>query len=161
MKKIRNPFTDKDSSRHDYNCFGCSPFNKTGLQLQFWEDEDKLIAKWNPTKSMEGWTGVLHGGIQSTLIDELAGWIVLIKMKTSGVTKNLNLQFLKPVFISRGEITVKGKVVSSENKSAKISCALYDGEGTKCVTADVEYYCFPENIAKAKYHYPGIQAFYE
>jgi len=160
MKKIKNPFTDKEASRHDYNCFGCSPFNKTGLQLQFWEDGDELIARWKPTKSMEGWGGVVHGGIQATLADEIAGWIVMIKLKTTGVTNALNIKYLKPVYISKGEITVKGKVVSTDKKLAKISCTLYDGDGITCAIAEVEYYCFTEAIAKVKYHYPGIEAFY-
>ena len=147
-------------SRHDYNCFGCSPFNEIGLQLDFWENGDELVAKWQPRKSLEGWSDVVHGGIQAALLDELAGWIVLIKMKTSGVTSSLNVRYLKPVNISKGEITVKGKVESVNKKLVTISAALIDGEGTECATAELVYFCFPENIARTKYHYPGIEAFY-
>ncbi|HKI89482.1 MAG TPA: PaaI family thioesterase [Draconibacterium sp.] len=161
MKKIINPFTEKDTTRKEYNCFGCSPFNKIGLQLEFWEDGDEIIAKWQPQKSMEGWMGILHGGIQATLVDELAGWIVLLKMNTAGVTSALNITYLKPVYISKGEVTVKGKLVSAKGKIAKIECTLLDGEGKECLQAKADYFCFPEKIAKAKYHYPGADAFYE
>ncbi len=160
MIKIRNPFVEKTSSRNEYNCFGCSPFNEIGLQLEFWEDGDELVAKWQPRKSLEGWSNVVHGGIQAALLDELAGWIVLIKMKTSGVTSQLNVRYMKPVNISKGEITVRGKVVSGDKKLATIVASLFDGEGTECAAAEAIYFCFPENVAKAKYHYPGIQAFY-
>lgn len=160
MIKIKNPFTEM-GTRHDYNCFGCSPFNEIGLQLDFWENGEELLAKWQPRKSLEGWMGVVHGGIQASLIDELAGWIVLIKMKTAGVTSELNVRYLKPVNISKGEITVVGKLVASEKKLATILVELLDGEGQKCATANVVYFCFPENIAKAKYNYPGHNAFYE
>jgi acyl-coenzyme A thioesterase PaaI-like protein len=70
------------------------------------------------------------------------------------------VRYLKPVHISKGEITVKGKVVAVDKKLATISAALFDGEGTECATAEIVYFCFPENIARAKYHYPGIEAFY-
>ena len=160
MKKIRNPFT-VIAGRHDYNCFGCSPFNEIGLQLEFWENGEEMIAKWQPRKSLEGWTGILHGGIQASLLDELAGWIVLIKMKTAGVTSALNVKYLKPVNISKGEITVKGKLISVDKRLAKINCSLFDGQGQECVIAEAIYFCFPENIAKAKYNYPGYDAFYE
>lgn len=160
MKKIKNPFTAFDSRHKEYNCFGCSPFNEIGLQLEFWEDGDELVAKWQPRKTLEGWTGVLHGGIQASLLDELAGWIVLIKMETSGVTEDMNIKYLKPLYISKGEITVRGKVVSSEGRRAKIECSLFDGEMEECVKAEITYFCFPEKIARAKYHYPGIEAFY-
>ena len=161
MKKIKNPFAALDSSRKEYNCFGCSPFNELGLQLQFWEDGKELLARWQPQKSLEGWTGVLHGGIQASLLDELAGWIVLVKMKTSGVTAEMNVKYLKPLFISKGEITVKGRLLSFENRRATIQCSLFDGADEECVKAEITYFCFPEKIARAKYHYPGIEAFYE
>lgn len=147
-------------TRHDYNCFGCSPFNEIGLQLDFWENGDELVAKWQPRKSLEGWSNVVHGGIQAALLDELAGWIVLIKMKTSGVTSSLKVNYLKPVNVSKGEVTVKGKVESVNKKLVTISATLTDGEGTECAAAELVYFCFPENIARAKYHYPGIEAFY-
>ncbi len=159
MIKIRNPFTEM-GTRHDYNCFGCSPFNEIGLQLDFWENGDELLAKWQPRKSLEGWMDVVHGGIQAALLDELAGWIVLIKMKTAGVTSELNIKYKKPVNISKGEITVTGKLISVEKRLAKISAALFDGEEQECATAEIIYFCFPENVAKAKYHYPGHDAFY-
>jgi uncharacterized protein (TIGR00369 family) len=159
MIKIKNPFIEM-GSRHDYNCFGCSPFNEIGLQLEFWENEDELVAKWQPRKSLEGWSDVVHGGIQAALLDELAGWVILIKMKTSGVTSALNVKYLKPVNISKGEITVKGRIVASDRKTATIGAELLDGTGATCATAEIIYYCLPENVAKAKYHYPGHSAFY-
>lgn len=160
MKKIRNPWKEEPDNRHDYNCFGCSPFNEIGLQLEFCEDGDELIAKWQPRKSLEGWMGVLHGGIQATLLDELGGWIVMIKLKTAGVTSEMNVTYLKPVKVSKGQLTVKGRLRSFEGRIAKITCSLFDSEGTECVKADLDYFCFPEKVAKARYHYPGIEAFY-
>jgi len=160
MIKIKNPFKEH-GIRENYNCFGCSPFNEVGLQLEFWENGEELLAKWKPRNTLEGWHDVIHGGIQAALLDELAGWIVLIKVKTAGVTSELNIKYLKPVNISKGEITVIGKVVSTEKRLAKISASLLDGEGQECATAEMVYFCFPENIARAKYHYPGHEAFYE
>lgn len=160
MIKIRNPFSDI-GTRENYNCFGCSPYNEIGLQLDFWEDGDELLAHWQPRKSLEGWHDVLHGGVQAALLDELAGWIVLIKVKTSGVTSELNVKYLKPVNISKGAVTVRGRLISLEKKLARIGLELLDGGQNLCATAEAVYYCFPENIAKQKFHYPGHKAFYE
>jgi len=160
MKKIINPWK-KPGHRHEYNCFGCSPFNEIGLQLEFWEDGEELIAKWQPRKSLEGWMGVLHGGIQATLLDEIAGWIVMIKMKTAGVTAEMNVEYLKPLSISRGEITIKGRLVSVKKRLASIECSLYDNTGVEYAKGKITYFHFPERVAKGKYSYPGIEAFYE
>ncbi len=159
MQKIINPFF-KIGTKHDYNCFGCSPFNDIGLQLDFWEDGEELIAKWQPRKSLDGWTGVLKGGILATLIDELGGWIVMIKMKTAGVTAEMNVKYLKPMTLSKGEITVRGKIISIEKRIAKIECSLFDGEGIEYAKAQLSYFHYPERVAKERFHYPGIEAFY-
>jgi uncharacterized protein (TIGR00369 family) len=160
MIKIKNPWIEVGRG-HDYNCFGCSPFNEFGLHLEFWEDGDDLVAKWQPRKSLEGWMGVLHGGIQATLLDELAGWIVLIKLKTAGVTASMNVEYVKPLTLSKGEITVRGRIVSVEKRTVQIECALYDGEGVEYAKAQLSYFYYPERVAKARFHYPGIEAFYE
>ena len=161
MKKIKNPWKENVGNRHNYNCFGCSPFNEIGLQLDFWENGDELIATWRPRKSFEGWMGVLHGGIQATLLDEIAGWIIMIKMKTAGVTVEMNIDYLKPLAIAKGEITIKGRLISIEKRLAKIECSLFDGEGVEYAHGKITYFHFPEKVAKVKYHYPGIEAFYE
>lgn len=160
MIKIKNPWIESDH-KHDYNCFGCSPFNEFGLHLEFWEDGDDLIAKWQPRKSLEGWMGVLHGGIQATLLDELAGWIVLIKLKTAGVTASMNVEYIKPLTLSKGEITVRGRLVSVEKRTTQIECSIFDDKGIEYAKANLSYFYYPERVAKARFHYPGIEAFYE
>lgn len=160
MKKITNPFADK-ADWHEYNCFGCSPNNEIGLQMEFWDNDDELIARWKPRKSMEGWTGVLHGGIQATLMDELAAWVVFTKLQTSGVTSAINIEYISPVYIKNGNITLSGKLISTEKRLAKISCSLFDGNNKECAKGKITYFCFPEKIAKIKYHYPGVEAFYK
>lgn len=159
MRKIKNPFSPL-ASKDTYNCFGCSPANDRGLHLEFWEDGEELVARWTPQKSYEGWIGVLHGGIQATLLDEAAAWLVFIKLKTAGVTANLTISYPKPVFISKGEITVRAKLLAVKKRIAKIECTLFDGEGEVCAMAEASYFCFPERIARAKYNYPGVEAFF-
>ncbi len=39
----------------------------------------------------------MHGGILSTLIDEVCGWVVTRKLQTSGYTVPLNVKFRKAV----------------------------------------------------------------
>lgn len=160
MRKIKNPWKDPKNIG-DYNCFACSPYNNAGLQLEFWEDGEDIVTKWDPDRIYEGWIGVLHGGIQATLLDEIGGWVVMLKLKTTGVTSEMNVQYLKPVKVSSGIITVRGRIESSEGRITKISASLYNGAGEECAKADLSYFVFPENVAKRRYSYPGIEAFYD
>lgn len=159
MKKIRNPWKDP-KNKGEYNCFACSPYNDSGLQLEFWEDGEEIVTKWDPLRTYEGWIGVLHGGIQATLLDEIGGWVTMLKLKTTGVTSDMQVKYLKPVTVAGGEIMVRGKLESVEGRIANISASLYNGSGVECARANLSYFVFPEKIAKARYHYPGIEAFY-
>lgn len=53
------------------SCFACSPSNLRGLQLDFHLDESgKMAAQWIPNADFEGFLGIAHGGIVSTVLDE-------------------------------------------------------------------------------------------
>jgi uncharacterized protein (TIGR00369 family) len=52
-------------------CIVCGPDNPRGLQLQFTTlDDESVEARWEASPDFEGYTGVLHGGIICTLLDE-------------------------------------------------------------------------------------------
>jgi len=155
MKKLNNPYAGKKN----YNCFACSPDNEIGLQLDFYVDGGEVVSMWEPRKCFEGYHNILHGGIQTVLLDEIAAWTVNIKCKTGGVTKDIKAQFKKPVYLNRGKITIRGKILEIAEKLATVSTFLYDGENQLCSEAVITYYLFPEKIAKKKYGYPGIEAF--
>ncbi len=159
MKKIINVH------RHDdpeiYRCIGCSPHNPIGLKLEFWDDGESIISTWNPRREFEGWVEVLHGGIQATLLDEIAAWVVYTKCKTAGVTAELKVSYKRPVFTTQGEILIKGRLVAMNRRLAIIHAQLFNAENQLCAEADVKYVIFSEEVARKKYYYPGIDAFYE
>ena len=67
-RKIFNPYRDLKG----YNCFGCSLNNMDGLRLEFIEDGEYLKSEWQPEDKFQGYINILHGGIQATLLDEIA-----------------------------------------------------------------------------------------
>jgi uncharacterized protein (TIGR00369 family) len=153
-RKIRNPF-DPDQNL----CFGCGPANPAGLKLTFEEDDEKLYAEWQPSVHFQGYANVLHGGIIATLLDEAGAWCIYAKAGTSGVTSMMTVRYLKPVYISKGSVSIEASIISKEEKSARLFCCLLDGEGKKCAEADLDYFIYPENIARKRYSYPGREAF--
>lgn len=155
-KKIRNPF-DADK----YKCFGCSPSNPAGLKLTFEEEGGKLFASWDPLPHFQGYVNVLHGGIIATLLDEVGAWCIYVTACTSGVTSSMTVRYLKPVYISKGTVRIEAELVMLQEKSGLYRCRLYDGEGKQCAEADIEYFLYPEKIARQRFHFPGREAFYE
>ena len=76
---------------------------KTGLKTY-------ILSKWNPQHNYQGWVNTMHGGILSTLIDEVCGWVVTRKLQTSGYTVQLNVKFRKAVPTTEPELTIRAKV---------------------------------------------------
>lgn len=157
MKKINNPFAHLS----DHKCFCCSPNNPIGLKLEFWFDEENqtIETRWNPLEYLQGYPNVLHGGIQSTLMDEVASWAIYVLLETGGVTSKIEIKFLKPVLISNGELLVKASLLSKEKRFANIKTDLFDGNNQLCAEAIVQYYIYPQELAIKKLNYPGIKAF--
>jgi len=143
MRKIKNPFIGKDG----YDCFGCSPDNPVGLHMEFYEDGDEVISYWRPVEHCQGWTGVMHGGIIATLVDETAGWLVMRKLQTCGVTSRLNVRYHKPVVADTLEIVVRSKIVEQKRNYISIEVSVEDGCGEKCASAEVVYYAFDKEKA--------------
>lgn len=158
MKKIFNPYAANHN--REFGCFGCSPFNHTGLQLKFFDYGDYIEARWTPEKNFEGFTGILHGGIQATLIDEIASWLVFTKCATAGVTSGLTVAYHKPLRIADGEVTIRAKLSSIESNTAIIECEILAGNGVCYASGEARYYLFPENVARKRFLYPGVESFY-
>lgn len=161
MRRIINPFEHLEEVQQQYNCFGCSPNNDIGLKLEFYDTGEEVVAEWEPRKLLEGYPGVLHGGIQATLMDEIGGWAVYVKCETAGVTQNLNVDYIEPVKISKGRIKLKARVEEQAKRHAVIIVDLIDGEGKVCSTGQITYFIFPQAIAIKRYNYPGLDAFYK
>jgi uncharacterized protein (TIGR00369 family) len=157
LRKILNPFIQLD----DYRCFGCSPDNPCGLCMEFYEDGDQVVCRWDPKDHFQGYNNVLHGGIQSTLADEIASWVVFIKLRTAGVTSRLEIQFKKPVYTNKGSLTLRAGIKTIQDRLTTVSVHLLDSDNTICAEALVDYFIYPANLAERRLRYPGYEKFFE
>ena len=88
-----NKFSD------DNLCFVCGENNPHGLQFQFeyLDKLDQVSVEINFPEKYQGWQGVVHGGLISTVLDE-------VMVKATGfrnlicVTAELLVKFKKPAF---------------------------------------------------------------
>ena len=156
MKKLYNPYRKIEG----YNCFGCSPKNPIGLRMDFYEDGDEVICRWKPTKDYQGYNGVLHGGIQATLMDEIASWLVQIRLKTAGVTSKLETKYKKPVIINKGDILLKATLKETRRNIAFVKVELFDGENVLCSIALAQYFTFTKKTAIEEFDFPDHEEFY-
>lgn len=155
MKKIKNPWiplTDKG-----YNCFACSPTNPCGLKMEFYEDGDDIVSFWTPDDNFQGWMNTLHGGIQATIMDESAGWLISRKFQTSGMTTNLNVKYKKPIPTGKDiKIEVRARVKEVKRNFVFIEATI-SHEGTICSTGELTFYCFSKEVAEKDFYFTGCE----
>lgn len=82
-----------------YNCVACSPHHAFGFRLKFFHDpeRDAVVAPLTPREDMAGYPGILHGGFQAMLMDEVCGWAALHLARKIVFTASLTLRFAKPM----------------------------------------------------------------
>jgi uncharacterized protein (TIGR00369 family) len=155
VKILSNPFRTLEG----YNCFGCSPDNPQGLRMKFLDDGDAIVSTWEPANNFQGWHNVLHGGIQATLMDEIASWVVFAKLGTTGVTSKMEVRLLKPMLMNKGPVKLLARLREMRRNIAVIDVELSDCEGTICAEGVFHYFTYPEGVAKERLFYPGKEKF--
>lgn len=144
MRKISNPWLHKEG----YYCFGCAPTNPIGLHMEFFEEGDQIISFWRPQDHFQGWVGVLHGGIISTLIDETAGWVVTRKLQSAGMTARLNVSFKKELLASETQITIRAQLSQQRRQLADIHVVVENAHGEVCAEGDATYFVLNEEKSR-------------
>ena len=153
MKKIINPFVHLDG----HNCFGCAPCNPFGVKMEFFEDGDDIVSLWQPTPNFQGWLNTLHGGIQSVLLDEICGWVVMRKLQTAGVTSKMETRYLRPVSTEGGKITLRARIKEQRRNIVLIEATLHNSTGELCSQALCTYFTFPPEKAHNEMHFSGCE----
>lgn len=93
-----------------HHCFACGTENPIGLNMQFYHMDDMVCSDITLKKNHEGWENMAHGGIISTLLDEVMSWTVLYFKRTFLVTRKMDMKYIKPVPLGV-PLTARGKIL--------------------------------------------------
>ncbi len=152
---VRNPFVGAEG----YQCFGCDPNNGVGLRLTFHRRDDVVTTTWHPRGDLEGYPGVVHGGIQATLADEVGSWYIYAVIGTAGVTKDLRITYENTARVDEGPFRIVAKSTERSAKQAVVDVELFNDAGVRVALASVTYALFSEAVARKRLLFPGADAF--
>ena len=155
-----------------HKCFACAPTNPIGLHLQFFaypkqssppSASGTVYTKYQIGADYCGFPRYSHGGILTTLLDELMAHAVYYTYGKYGITKDIHVAFRKPVLvetpiyvktwvdkppqtpndtpsIEKRKISVKGEIYSNPaGFQAPNPSILVRGEGTMIILDDERY----------------------
>lgn len=104
-------------------CFGCAPTNPIGMHLHPVREGDSVTVRFTPPESFQGAARVMHGGLVTTLADELAAWVIVGLRGQFGFTGSLEARFLKPVRVGV-EVEGRGVITDQTRRTVKIEVRL-------------------------------------
>jgi uncharacterized protein (TIGR00369 family) len=132
----------------DHYCFGCSPVNPSGLQMNFFAGLDTVFSNVTIPDHLCGWSNIAHGGVLTTILDEIMSWTALHFLKRITMTKSMNIEFIKPVYI-RNPLKAEGKVLEITGKhDAVMEGILYNDKGVACAKSTANFAIFSPKVAK-------------
>ena len=132
----------------DHYCFGCSPVNPSGLQMKFSANQDTVFSNVTIPDHLCGWSNIAHGGVLTTILDEVMSWAALHFLKRITMTKSMNIEFIKPVYI-RNPLKAEGNVLERTGKhDAVMEGILYDAAGVACAKSTANFAIFSPKVAK-------------
>ncbi|HEX9020573.1 MAG TPA: hotdog domain-containing protein, partial [Nitrospirota bacterium] len=102
--------------RDNQRCFVCGRKNPAGLGVNFGIDKEAktIRAKFTPLDTHEGFEGIVHGGILSTLLDEAMAKLIF-SLGIPAVTAEMTVKFRSPA--SPGEeLTVSGRITDETKR---------------------------------------------
>ncbi len=118
-------------------CFGCSPDHPIGFRLRFFKDGDDVVTRFTPHERYQGPPGVMHGGLVTTLADEIAAWTVIGLRGRFGFTGTIDARLKKPVRIAE-EVVGRGRITVDTRRVVTIHVDLTQAE-TLCFAGEFAF----------------------
>ena len=145
------------------SCYVCGTANPLGLQIGFRIVGQAAESRFSFRPEFSGFRDTVHGGVISTVLDEIMVWAIGIESGKFVYCAELTVRFLRPTptktpVIARGEVT--------ENKRNRLFVArgeLRNEAGDLLAEATGKYLPVPEAVTDAVLEdfQDGIPAFFQ
>lgn len=116
--------------------------------MEFYEEGEDVVCPWKPQANYQGWVNTLHGGIQATLMDECASWVVFRRLQTTGVTSKLEVKYRKPILTTDPLLTIRARLTKMMRNLAFIHIEISNSAGELCSEGEAVYFTFRQEKAR-------------
>lgn len=126
-----------------YSCFACGTKNPIGLNLRFYLSGGWVCSDVYLNEHYAGWDNMAHGGIISTILDEIMAWTLLYFKRAFFVTRKMEIKYMKPVLIGV-PLLARGRLgAQQKEKFITAQSELRDKTGSILSRATGEFFEVP------------------
>lgn len=108
------------------HCFICGQESETGLKIEFEMNQTGAWVVHTPRHDLQGFGGVVHGGILCALLDEVMWKTINGLTGAITMTAKMDVKFKKPAYIGK-PLTIQGQLLNEKRRSNR---CLYEAKGT-------------------------------
>src|SRR3990172_6796397 len=119
------------------NCFACGLENPFGLILEFYADgEGGVVGKYSIPGQFEGYPGIAHGGIVTTILDEILSRVFLVEDHNRLMyTAKMTTRFRGHVPVEQ-ELHLSGQAIRDRDRTAEAAAQIRDKDGEVLAEAE-------------------------
>ncbi|MCF7791739.1 MAG: PaaI family thioesterase [Victivallales bacterium] len=119
-----------------------------GMEMRFYTDEKSIFSDFIIPASKHGWDNLVHGGMTSTILDEVMAWAAVYFTAQLVFTKTMTIDYLNPIHVET-QIRAKSWIETIRNpREAVMSSDIYDLKGELCARGTGIYKLFPIKLAR-------------
>ena len=126
----------------DDRCFGCGHQNEHGLKLRFRVTENREVeAEYTAPEAFCGAPGVVHGGIQAALLDEVLGIAAHVGDPAEDVdiaTVDFRIRFRRPT-PANAPLMVRGRLMRVEGRDYFVNGEIVASDGEILTRAEARW----------------------
>lgn len=120
------------------NCFVCGEQNINGLKAKFFvTDDGAVVSEIVADERFQGYKNILHGGIVSSMLDEVMIKSVLAK-GIFAVTAEMTIKFKRPVFTGQ-RISFAGRLTEQRGRIFKAEGTAVNDDGVVVASATATF----------------------
>jgi len=142
------PQVSVDTEKEFNMCFACGQKNPIGLKLNFAWDGKTARAEFTPNKFHQGWSGLVHGGIMSCILDEAMSYAALFE-GVNTITAKMQARFKRPVQIGE-PLIITASLTKKTRKLAQAKAEISLKDGTPVADSIATMFILNQGEEKSK-----------
>ena len=121
----------------DQHCFGCGPQHPIGFRLRFKREGETVVTRLTPGPRYQGPPNIMHGGLVTTLADEVAAWALIGLLEKFGFTAKMQCSLHHPVRIGQ-PLEARSWIDRDLRRLADVGVRITQGE-KECMTGSFRF----------------------
>ncbi len=115
--------------------------------MTFYTDGECIFSNVVIPSHLGGWKNFAHGGIISTILDEVMGWTAIFRLRCLTLTKSMSIDFLKPVILET-PLRAEGRLLRRDSeREATLVGHIQGADGTVLAKATGTFAVFTPDAA--------------